>query len=91
MRVTGTTASYLIRVEGRLGHEWSEWFDHVAARFQPAIDDSPVTEVTLHSADQPKLRGLLNKMWDLNLAVISVNRICPPEVAHDTRVYAPSR
>jgi hypothetical protein len=32
-------------------------------------------------ADQAKLRGLLSKIWDLNLTVLSVNRIEPEEPA----------
>ena len=35
----------------------------------------PTTVLTGLLADQAELRGVLNRIWDLNLAVISVNRI----------------
>ena len=33
------------------------------------------TTLTGTVADQPKLRGILSKIWDLNLTVISVTRL----------------
>jgi hypothetical protein len=35
----------------------------------------PITNLSGPVVDQAKLRGIMNKLWDLNLAVISVKRI----------------
>jgi hypothetical protein len=36
---------------------------------------APAVVLTGFLADQAALRGVLNRLWDLNLDVISVNRI----------------
>jgi hypothetical protein len=37
-----------------------------------AGDGTPITALTGSVADQAALRGILNRLWDLNLTVISV-------------------
>jgi hypothetical protein len=37
--------------------------------------NSDITIISGEVADQPKLRGILNKLWDLNLSIISVNKL----------------
>ena len=67
--MTAQPARYEIRVEGALGEEWSAWFGglHVA------IDGSD-TVISGAIADQPALHGLLNRIRDLGLGLISVRR-----------------
>jgi hypothetical protein len=62
-------------VRGRLDEAWSDWFNGMAIEFGSASDGSPITTLTGAVADQPKLRGILSKIWDLNLTVVSVIRI----------------
>jgi len=38
-------------------------------------DDSPIVILTGPVADQAALRGLLARIWDLNLTLISVTRV----------------
>lgn len=67
---------YQIQIEGRIGERWAHWFEGATVRFEQAHDGTPVT--TLNGAfDQAALRGLLAKIWDLNLTVLSVNRVEP--------------
>ena len=73
--------TYEIRVKGILDRKWSGWFNGMAITFGQASDGSPLTTLTGTVADQAKLRGLLSKIWDLNLTVLSVNRIEPEEPA----------
>ena len=40
--------------------------------YEGVEDNSPTTLLTGPVADQAALRGLLNKIWDLNLSLISV-------------------
>jgi len=61
-----------IRVQGWIGGRWASWFDGMAMAHEGLKDGSPVTVLTGPVADQAALRSLLNKLWDLNLAVISV-------------------
>jgi hypothetical protein len=67
------SAFYHITVQGELDAAWQEWFSGMAI----AIDqnkDGMVTTLKGSVADQAALRGILNKLWDLNLTVISVKR-----------------
>ena len=66
---------YRIRVRGRLDEDWSDWFNGMTIEFGSASDGSPTTVLTGTVADQPKLRGILSKIWDLNLTVISATQI----------------
>ena len=62
---------YEIRASGQLDDRWAAWFDGLSlARMEDGttILSGPV-------ADQAALRGMLNRLWDLNLSVISVRRI----------------
>ena len=61
---------YQIRVQGRLGVRWSDWFSNFTI-----WGDGDQTVLTGSVADQAALRGLLNKIWDLNLILISLDRI----------------
>ena len=64
---------YEIRVEGHLAEQWSAWFDGLA------IQTDPHDETTLSGwiADQAALFGVLTKIHNLNLIVISVSRSSP--------------
>jgi len=64
-----------IRVQGWIGERWASWFDGMAITYEGQNDGSAVTVLTGPVVDQAALRSLLNKLWDLNLAVISVGRV----------------
>ena len=69
-------AVYEIRVQGELDDGWTDWFDD-GPRVS-ALDihaERGVTTLTGQVADQPALFGLLYKIRDLSLALLSVNRI----------------
>jgi hypothetical protein len=60
---------YRIEVRGCLDENWSDWLNG----FQ--IEHGQRTTVlTCEGIDQSKLRGILCKLWDFNLTVISVIR-----------------
>ena len=63
---------YAIKIQGELGENWSDWFDGLSISVE---GDLPVTTLTGVVADQVALRGILNKLWDLNLTLISVLRL----------------
>jgi hypothetical protein len=61
---------YEITVEGILDEKWSDWFNGMTITFE-----SGSTTLTGAVADQSTLRGILFKIWDLNLTLLSVIRI----------------
>jgi hypothetical protein len=66
--------TYQMRVKGHLETEWAEWFDGLT------IVNEPNGEATLTGPvrDQAALNGLLNKVFGLNLELISVVRVTSP-------------
>lgn len=66
---------YQIRLKGRLSSQWSEWFE--ALTITPL--DNGETLITGPVADQAALHGLLRKVRDLGLPLISVIRIQPDQ------------
>ncbi len=68
-------AVYRIEVEGWLDADWSEWIEGVTVAQECRPDGSPVTCFTCRVADQSALRGLLTRLWDLNLTLVSAVRI----------------
>jgi hypothetical protein len=67
-------AVYEIQVQGDLDQSWKAYFDGVAIT-STYIDESPITTLVAPVVDQPALRGLLCKLWDLNLTLISVRQL----------------
>lgn len=65
--------TYQIKVQGKLDEGWSDWFSGMTVTFEG--DSAPITTLTGAVADQSALRGILTKIWDLNLTLVSVNRI----------------
>jgi hypothetical protein len=72
---------YCITVEGQLDAAWAEWFDKMSVTAEQTDDGIPTTTLTGPVADQSALRGILNKLWDLNLTVVSVRLL------HDARQH----
>ena len=64
-------AVYQIKVKGILDSKWSDWFDGFA--ITPL--DGGETLLTGPVADQAALHGLLNKIRDIGLPLLSVNRM----------------
>jgi hypothetical protein len=67
-----------IRVEGRLDKRWSEWLDDLAITYTDA-PGGPGSETVLAGpiADQAALYGLIAKLRDLGLSLISFARVNP--------------
>jgi hypothetical protein len=55
-----------IRIKETLSKDWSEWFDGLL--ITPDEDGSTILMGTL--TDQSALRGVICKLWDLNLTIL---------------------
>ncbi len=64
-------AIYQIKVKANLDRKWSDWFDGLS--IMPQLDDE--TLLTGPVADQSALHGLLAKIRDLGLPLLSVKRV----------------
>jgi hypothetical protein len=67
---SGGPARYEIRVNGVLDSRWTAWFDGLQV-----IGEGEETVICGLLADQPALHGLLTKIRDLGLCLISVRRL----------------
>ena len=66
-------AVYQIRIEGHLGRAWTSWF----AGMSITLEDNGDTLLTGAVVDQAALHGLLKRVRDLAVPLVSVNRLDP--------------
>jgi hypothetical protein len=65
-----TAQQYEIRIRGHLDDRWSEWFEGLTITLEE--NDTLLTGPVV---DQAALHGLLKKVRDLGLLLVSVNRV----------------
>ena len=65
---------YEIRLKGHLGSQWTDWFEGLTITLEEGGD----TLLTGPVVDQAALHGLLKKVRDLGMPLVSV---CPVEPA----------
>jgi hypothetical protein len=65
---------YQIRLEGRLSPRWTEWFGGMSI----TLEDNGDTLLTGPVEDQAALHGLLRRVRDLGMPLISAIRVKPP-------------
>ena len=67
----GEAKIYQIRIKGHLGRQWTEWFGGLTI----TLEDNGDTLITGLVVDQAALHGLLRKVRDLGVPLLSVNRV----------------
>jgi hypothetical protein len=77
------TMTYQIRLEGHLSDQWTDWFGGVII----ALEAEGNTLLTVALIDQSALHGLLRKVRDLGMPLISVIRVGPKQ-ANEPEVNA---
>ena len=78
---------YQIQVQGELGTDWAGWFEDGWRVSAIAITaEGGVTTVTGTVADQTALYGLLGKVRDLSLALLSVRLIEARSTVRGSRI-----
>jgi hypothetical protein len=68
---TSTAQNYEIRLKGHLDERWTEWFEGLSI----TLEENGDTLLTGPVVDQAALHGLLRKVRDLGLMLVSVNRV----------------
>ena len=72
------TEFYEILVQGQLDSLWGPWFEGMRlANVENGESGAACTLIFGPVADQPALHGLLEKIRDLNLKLLSVRRVKP--------------
>jgi len=68
-------AIYHIRIQGHLDKKWTAWFDGVTIFHE----ENGETLIIFPEADQAALHGLLKKVRDLGLPLLSLHQIGPDQ------------
>jgi hypothetical protein len=62
---------YQIRIQGHLSHQWTDWFEDLTV----TLEENGNTLLTGPVADQAALYGLLKKVRDLGMPLLSVTSV----------------
>jgi hypothetical protein len=76
---------YAIRVEGHLDAHWSEWLEGMTLTHE----EGGLTRLEGPLVDQAALHGLLNKLWDLRLPIVMVERLGAEDTASQSSPEPP--
>jgi len=69
----GQPMVYQIRIKGHLGRQWTDWFEGLTI----TLEDDGVTLLSGPVVDQAMLHGLLKKVRDLGMPLLSVSPVGP--------------
>ena len=64
---------YQIRIKGHLGHQWTDWFEGLTI----TLEEDGDTLLTGPVIDQAALHGLLKRVRDLGMPLVSVKSVEP--------------
>jgi hypothetical protein len=72
---------YEIRVQGHLGPRWAAWFDGLSL----TTEADGTTVMRGQVVDQAALHGLLQKLRDLGVPLLSLTQVPPDDPAASTQ------
>jgi len=67
---------YEITIKGHLDKQWSSWFEE----WEIIHKENGTTILTACNVDQPALHGILVKLLNLNLKLLSINHVDPGQL-----------
>jgi hypothetical protein len=68
---TGQPMIYQIRIKGHLGRQWADRFEELSI----TLEDNGITLLTGPVIDQAALHGILRRIRDLGIILLSVNSV----------------
>lgn len=77
----GRSLVYQIRIREHLAPQWMDWFDGLTI----TLEENGDTLLTGPVIDQAALHGILKKVRDMGMLLLSVNSIDPNQVELDQR------
>ena len=80
----GQPMVYQIRIKGHLGREWTDWFEGLTII---ALVNGE-TLLTGPVVDQAALHGLLKKVCDLAMPLLSVKRVTPGQAELSNELFS---
>ena len=72
-RDAGQSEVHQIRIKGHLGSQWADWFDGLTI----TLEEDGNTLLAGPLVDQAALHGILKKVRDLGMPLLSVNSVGP--------------
>ena len=69
MKNTGNQTIYKLTVQGHLKQKWADWLGAMVIQNDP---DEAHTAIIVRVPDQAALRGIMNRLWDLNLTILNM-------------------
>lgn len=75
---------YQIRIKGHLDSQWAAWFDGLTI----TLEENGDTLLTGSLADQAALHGLLKKIRDLGMPLVSVNQVQSKQIRKGEKMNA---
>lgn len=68
-------STYRIILNGSISNRLESWMDSMKVQKLDEKEYENLTVIEAVVSDQSGLRGLMNNLWDLNLEIISVDRL----------------
>jgi len=75
---------YEIRLRGRLDERWALWFEDMDVSVDMSEGQPATTIITGQVTDQAALYGLLSRIRDLSLPLLTVQRVTPLDTNHES-------
>ena len=69
------SAKYQIKIQGRQTEGWADWMDNLEIVTERDSEETTITILNGIVKDQSGLHGLLNRIRDLGLTLITVQRM----------------
>lgn len=77
------SAKYQIKIQGRQIEGWADWMSDLEIETERNSEGATLTTLTGVVKDQAGLHGMLNRIRDLNIPLISVQYVHPINFAKE--------
>jgi len=67
--------TYEIRVRGSIAENWWDWFEGMTIAHKADTEGIPITVLTGNVVDQAALIGMLRRLHNLRLQLLSINQV----------------